>query len=70
MMTIAEMLVEDAARRSRRDIRYDPLTGRGASGERIEVDTPVEGMPRAFVPVAMTADPQYALVRALSLIHI
>ena len=64
MMTIAEMLVEDAARRSRRDIRYDPLTGRGASGERIEVDTPVEGMPRAFVPVAMTADPQYALVRA------
>lgn len=31
---------------------YDP--------SRIEVDTPVEGLPRAFVPATMIADPRYA----------
>ncbi len=51
MMTIAEMFVEDAARRKspRHPLRSSDGR-RGAPGERIEADTPVEGMPRAFVP--------------------
>ena len=39
---------------------YDPVSGLGAYGERVEVRTPVEGLPTAMVPVAMTADPAYS----------
>ena len=42
---------------------YDPVEGRGCCGPRELVDTPVEGLPRAFVPRAMTADPSYGSVR-------
>ena len=39
------------------------MEGRGCCGPRELVDTPVEGLPRAFVPRAMTADPSYGSVR-------
>lgn len=40
---------------------YDPMRGYGCHGDRIEVDTPVEGLPKAFVPRAMVDDPAYAV---------
>jgi len=60
---IDAIIAEDVRRRSCRDAVYDPVSGRGASGRRVEVDTPLDGLPRALVPVEMTEDPQYDLVR-------
>lgn len=36
--------------------QYDPLTGAGGCGERVWVDTPVDGLPRAHVPVSMARE--------------
>lgn len=54
------MLKEDEQRRRRFDVHYDPEKGEGAFGERVEVLTPVSGLPRAFVPKAMLDDADYA----------
>ena len=65
-MNTAGILAEDARRREARAAAeggYDPVEGRGCCGPRELVDTPVEGLPRAFVPRAMTADPSYGSVR-------
>ena len=56
-MNTAGILAEDARRREARAAAeggYDPVEGRGCCGPRELVDTPVEGLPRAFVPRAMT----------------
>lgn len=62
---IEEILTENARRRTARAARgvYDPLTGTGAFGDRVEVSTPLPDMHTALVPVAMTADPDYRLVK-------
>ena len=60
---VKKILEEDARRRAARaqaEQGYDPIVGRGACGPRVEVTTPVPGMPRALVPEAMTADAGYA----------
>lgn len=58
------MLAEDSRRRrafaERR--RHDPLRGTDGPG-RCLVDTPEPGVPRAYVPATMLADPDYALAR-------
>lgn len=43
---------------------YDPVRGIGCNGDRIEVDTPVFGLPRARVPRQMLDDPSYAVATA------
>lgn len=61
-----DILAEDARRRARRDAlerNYDPVAGIGACGPRVQVDTPVEGLPVARVPESMTADPVYPAAR-------
>ncbi|MDE6286691.1 MAG: hypothetical protein K2L99_06835, partial [Muribaculaceae bacterium] len=63
---VKKILEEDARRRAARaqaEQGYDPIVGRGACGPRVEVTTPVPGMPRALVPEAMTADAGYAAAR-------
>lgn len=54
----------DTLRSKFRKLPPDPLTGAGCTGRRVEVETPVEGLPRAFVPVRMPEDPEYAEVQA------
>lgn len=39
--------------------RFDPIVGIGCSGRRSKVQTPVEGLPEALVPVEMLSDPAY-----------
>lgn len=57
-----ELCIQENSRRLRAlESDFDPVRGIGCSGERIEVATPVEGLPRAFVPREMTDDPQYAV---------
>lgn len=66
-MDINDILEEDRRRRKARaeaEGGYDPVTGRGAWGRRTQVATPVPGLPLAFVPESMTADPDYAAARA------
>ncbi len=58
-MTPTEIAIENARRLAVATEVYDPVSGRGAYGERVEVRTPVEGLPTAMVPVSMTADPDY-----------
>ena len=40
---------------------YDPLKGIGSHGDRVEVVTPLRGLPVARVPRAMLDDPKYAV---------
>ncbi len=66
-MDINDILEEDRRRRKARteaEGGYDPVTGRGAWGRRTQVATPVPGLPLAFVPESMTADPDYTAARA------
>lgn len=66
-MDINDILEEDRRRRKARaeaEGGYDPVTGRGAWGRRTQVATPVPGLPLAFVPESMTADPDYPAARA------
>lgn len=60
-MNIKEIIQENSRRLRALETDFDPVRGIGCSGERIEVATPVEGLPRAFVPREMTDDPQYAV---------
>lgn len=43
---------------------YNPIAGDAADESRIEVTTPVAGLPRAFVPRTMADDPSFATVQA------
>lgn len=63
--TSGELLAENRRRRAALglDEVYDPLTGRGCGGDRVDVDTPVAGLPRALVPRSMLADTLYAAAR-------
>lgn len=58
---IAAMVAENDRRLAAAVDGYDPVRGIGAHGDRVEVDTPVEGLPRARVPRAMLDDPKYAV---------
>lgn len=59
------MLCRDYFRRASQTILvYDPYRGIGASGQRVKVRTPLPDMTDAYVPAAMTDDPQYPLTAA------
>lgn len=58
---ITSILAENRRRLAALADDYDPVKGIGAYGDRIEVDTPVHGLPRARVPRTMLDDPQYAV---------
>lgn len=61
-----ESLIAENRRRMERDSAaeiFDPIRGRGASGERVEVDTPVPDLPTARVPREMIDDPAYKSAR-------
>lgn len=66
-MTRAEtesILYLDLVRRRRYSDDYDPISGRGCTGQRTAVPTPPGFIcPEARVPEAMTADPAYAAAR-------
>ncbi len=53
---LQQLLAEDARRRAR-TVYYDPVAGDPAATGRVEVTTPVPGLPRARVPASMAADP-------------
>ena len=60
---IHTVLALDADRRRARELAeggFNPISGLGACGRRVWTDTPVEGLPRALVPVEMTHDSEYA----------
>lgn len=57
----------DSLRCEFRKSRPDPLTGGGCHGRRVEVNTPVEGLPRALIPLSMCDDPEYTDVQNDSL---
>ena len=48
--------------RSSLAVRYRPREGMGCYGVRRKVDTPVQGLPSAYVPVTMLDDPGYLKV--------
>lgn len=54
----------DSLRCDFRDRHPEPFSGRNCTGMRIEVTTPVEGLPRALIPCQMTADPEYAAAQS------
>lgn len=58
---IAEIVSENRRRLALALDEYDPVRGIGCHGERVEVDTPVDGLPRAFVPRLMVDDPSYGV---------
>ncbi len=58
-MTSAEIVSENIRRKNASADPYDPVSGKGACGRRIEVNTPVDGLPVAMVPVTMTEDTAY-----------
>lgn len=58
-MTVEEILEENERRMAARAVVYDPITGDGCLGERVEVCTPSPRGGRAYVPKAMTEDPAY-----------
>lgn len=59
-----EILAENAHRNALRADTYNPVTGEGCSGDRIL--TPQRGdIPQAWLPAAMTDDPQYAVATDL-----
>lgn len=60
-MTPREIAAENIRRCADAIDDYDPITGRGATGDRIEVSTPVDELPHALVPRTMVDDPQYAV---------
>ena len=57
---IERLELHDMLRRSLRDGSYEPLSGKGCMGERVEVPTPVDGLPYAAVPKAMVEDVAYS----------
>jgi len=60
---IITILAENIRRRAQRDkaeAEYDPISGKGCCGQRVCVDTPVEGLDRAWVPKTMLKDASYA----------
>lgn len=62
LLTPDELFRENSRRlclRHERENNYDPVAGKGSYGERIEVPTPVKGLPVARIPRAMRYDPQY-----------
>ena len=58
---INHILAENERRMERRSelSDYDPISGRGAYGDRVEVESPVDGMGKVSVPRQMTEDPGY-----------
>ncbi len=60
-MTPAAIAAENAVRLAAQTDNYDPHRGIGCHGDRIEVTTPVEGLPYARVPRSMVEDPLYAV---------
>lgn len=44
-------------------VNADPLSGEGCVGRRVCVATPLEELPRAYVPLTMPATPEYAAVQ-------
>lgn len=63
-MTMKDILEENARRNARLREDYDPLTGRGCTGRRREVKSPVPQTPVEYVPEPMLADPDFS--RALN----
>lgn len=63
MLTVEQILAEDARRMSLRAQLPCPLRGDSASALRVRVATPDPDMPVAWVPETMTADPAYATVQ-------
>lgn len=59
-MPLNEILAENRRRRLAREAEYDPVSGRGASGERTEAVSPVDGRV-CMIPCTMARDPSYAL---------
>lgn len=53
------ILEENERRKALLRETYDPMTGLGAHGKRIRVETPVSALPAAYVPETMLADPDY-----------
>lgn len=47
-----------------RNLKIDPKRGFNCTGHRVAVSTPVEGLPKAYIPVSMTEDPDYAAATA------
>ncbi len=41
-------------------VNADPLSGEGCVGRRVCVGTPLEELPRAYVPLTMPATPEFA----------
>lgn len=58
---ISSLVAENTRRKALLDIPYDPVTGNGATGTRVAVTAPDGSL--QYVPVAMTEDPRYAVVR-------
>lgn len=58
---ISSLVAENTRRKALLDIPYDPVTGNGATGTRVAVTAPDGSL--QHVPVAMTEDPRYAVVR-------
>ncbi len=63
-INVEEMLREDERRRAARPRPYDPVRGNAADPDRVEVHTPVDGLPVALVPRSMVDDPGYGLTTA------
>lgn len=61
---IKEMLIENERRTRLHLATTCPFRGDSSDSDRIEVDTPVAGLLRAFVPRSMTEDPRYPTVAA------
>lgn len=59
--SVEAMIAENDRRLKALNDAYDPVRGIGAHGDRIEVATPVAGLPLARVPRAMLDDRQYAV---------
>lgn len=60
---IQEIVSENNSRLAALAEKYDPLTGAGCYGPRVEISTPVPGLPRAFVPKSMLEDPDFAYAK-------
>ncbi len=59
MSDLDVMLVADGLRRLFRDGVYNPVTGEGCIGRRVEVHTDWAGLETVWVPEGMKADPAY-----------
>lgn len=58
-MDMTEILAENKRRNEALKTDYDPIRGIGCAGERLETDTPMCGLPKAFLPRTMVDDPLY-----------